>query len=454
MPETDHSISGMSEAWALGRSPRWAFGGLRRGRLRIRTLAQIRWIAVAGQLITILIVGLYLKFPLPWVPCLTLIGISAWVNLLITLTTPGQRLAEDLEATLQIGGDILQLAALLYLTGGVLNPFSILLIAATLPFRLASALVSMAMVATLFIGFSYYPLPGPPEPKLIIPAVNAFAAVAGRLMGILVTALYAWHASTEAARMELALNVTQAVLSREQRLSALGALAAAAAHELGTPLSTIAVVARELASNQNPDVREDAELLLSQTARCRAILKRLSEDPEAGDQIHAQMSLKQLCEEVSAPFQAVGDIPIELVFRGTGEEPSQILRRPEILHGLTAILENALDFARTHVQVLARYDSKQIILQITDDGPGFTTEIMSRLGEPYVTSRPDRGSLREEGQGLGLGFFIAKTLLEKTGAEVDFRNARRGGASVTVRWSRHELDSPISELAPVRQTSI
>lgn len=429
----------------------WAAPGLRRGRLRVRSLLTQRWLAIGAQTLAILFVGLVLKLQLPWALCFTLIALSAWLNVLLGLATTGQRLAREGEATAQIAFDILQLSGLLYLTGGAHNVFCLMLIApvtlaaATLPARFALGLGLLAIAAQIFLAFFHLPPPvaygAPPAPEpnsaLMITAVLA------RILGIIITGAYAWQAASESARMELALNVTETVLAREQRLSALGALAAAAAHELGTPLATISVVAREMARNAPDDqTREDAELMIGQAARCREILQRLTEMPEATDAVHERMSLVQLVQDVIEPHLVHG-VRVEAVVNGpSGETAPDIWRRPEIIHAMTSIVENAVDFARAEVLVIARFDQRSVVIEVRDDGPGFSPEVLAKLGEPYVTTRPGAEGSRTGHIGMGLGFFIAKTLLERTGAAVDFRNGRRGGAVVSARWPRSALEAP------------
>jgi len=429
----------------------WAAPGLRRGRLRVRSLLAQRWLAVAGQTAALLFVGLVLKLQVPWALCFSLIALSAWLNVLLGLASTGQRLAREGEATAQIAFDILQLAGLLYLTGGVVNPFSILMIApvtlaaATLPARFALGLGLLAVAGTVLLAFFHMPMPivaGAPA----IPPVQGVAlasVVVARILGIVITGAYAWQAASESARMELALNVTETVLAREQRLSALGALAAAAAHELGTPLATISVVAREMARNAPDDqTREDAELMIGQAARCREILQRLTEMPEAKDAVHERMSLVQLVQDVIEPHLVHG-VRVEAVVNGpSGETAPDIWRRPEVIHAMTSIVENAVDFARAEVLVIARFDQRSVVIEVRDDGPGFSAEVLAKLGEPYVTTRPGAEGSRTGHIGMGLGFFIAKTLLERTGATVDFRNGRRGGAGVSARWPRSALEAP------------
>ena len=430
----------------------WPAGVPRRGRLRVRALANLRWAAVAGQTITVVVVAYVLKLPTPVAACFALIALSAWLNVLVSLTTSGQRLATDNEAAAHIAFDILQLSALLYLTGGITNPFSLLLIgpatlaAATLPLRQTVLLALLAIAACVFLATTALPLPAPHAELYDPPMLNRIGAILARILGISFTAAYAWYAAREAARMELALDTAHTVLAREQRLSALGALAAAAAHELGTPLATISIVAKEMGRN-TPDgpLKDDAELLIAQAERCRDILRRLTRMPEAADAIHERMSLLQVVQESIAAHARRPDVRVEAVVSGPHEDTApEIWRLAEILHALTAFVENAVDFARSEILVTARFDARHIAIEVRDDGPGFAPDVLLKLGEPYVTSRPGGEGMRSGHVGMGLGFFIAKTLLERTGAKVDFRNGRHGGAVVTARWRRETIEAPVS----------
>ncbi len=427
----------------------WTLGGARRARLRIRTLITIRWLAVAGQLVTVLFVHYGLGFNLPLIPCLVLIAVSAFLNLLVLLADNRQRQMADWEATVQLGFDILQLAGMLYLTGGAINPFSVLLIApvvlaaATLPFRHVVALGLLAIGCTIVLSMNAMPLPAATAAPLNIPLANRVGNVLSRVLGIAFCAGYAWQAASEAARMELALDTTNAVLAREQRLSALGGLAAAAAHELGTPLATISIVAKELALTAPPGpIKEDADLLVSQAERCREILRRLTADPNAADEMHARVGLAQLLEDVIAPYARDPDVRIEAVVSGPrGAETPDLRRLPEVQHAMASFVENATDFAAGEVLLKAGFDERHITIEVRDDGPGFSQDILAKLGEPYVTSRPGAEGSRTGHIGMGLGFFIAKTLLERTGAKVSFSNARGGGAVVTARWPRQAIEA-------------
>lgn len=427
----------------------WAAGGAARGRLRMRTLVTLRWVVLLGEVTLLLAVGVGLGFRAPYALCFGLIGASAWINLLTGVASPGQRMTGAWEATAQLAFDIAQITGLLYLTGGIANPFSLMLIApvtlaaATLPLWPVSVLGALAVAASVGLAFFRMPLPAAPGIHIALPISYLFGAAAANVAGILIIAGYVRQAAEESARMALALDVTQTVLSREQRLSALGALAAAAAHELGTPLATISIVAKEMAREAaSPNVKEDAELLVAQAARCREILRRLTDAPEtASDEVHERMSLLQLLHEVLEPHAGVKGVRVEAIVTGApGVQAPDIWRMPEVLHALTSFVENAVDFAASEVLVTARFDANSVSIEVRDDGPGFPPEILAKLGEPYVTSRPGIESGRTGHIGMGLGFFIAKTLLERTRAQVTFQNARPHGAVVSTRWPRSKIE--------------
>lgn len=422
----------------------------RRGRLRLRTLILLRWLAVAGQTAAMLVVVFGLKFSAELGWCLAVIAASAWLNVFLMFAEPGRRLAKDWEAAAQLGFDVVQLALLLSLTGGLKNPFCLLLIApatvaaATLPTRQTLVVALMAFASVSMMAFWSLDLPWIAGESLQMPKLYELGVWVATIVGIAFTAGYAWQAALESTRMELALAATQAVLAREQRLSALGGLAAAAAHELGTPLATIQVVAKELwraAPAQTP-LAEDAELLVSQAERCREILKRLSQRPDTGDVVHARFRLPLMLAEVTEPYEHIG--PQITVHLDALSQDLMIWRQPEVLHALSGFVENAVDFAKTAVKVSARTDAQGLTIEIRDDGPGFSAEVIVKLGEPYVTSRPDGENSRSDHHGMGLGFFIAKTLLERSGAKVAFGNDRRGGAVVAARWPRSRIEAPPS----------
>jgi two-component system sensor histidine kinase RegB len=420
--------------------------GVRRSQLRVRNLVSLRWLVIAGEALLLLVVGVGLGFPAPYPLCFATIGVAALVNLITGTSSPGQRIFADWEGAGQLAFDLLQIAVLIYLTGGTANPFVLLLIApvtlaaATLPPRPVVALGLLAGVAAVALAFFHMPLPGARETVSISYRIGAAIAV---MAGIALIAGYVRQAADEAARMALALDVTQAVLAREQRLSALGGLAAAAAHELGTPLATISIVAKEMIREApTAQVKEDAELLMAQAERCREILRRLTDRPDAAsDEVHERLSLRQLVQEVIEPHAATPDVRVEAIVTGAaGVATPDIRRMPEIIHAFTSFVENAVDFAASEVLVSARFDAETVSIEVRDDGPGFAPEILAKLGEPYVTTRPGAEGSRTGHIGMGLGFFISKTLLERTGAVVTFQNGRPRGAVVAAKWPRSRIE--------------
>ena len=419
------------------------------GRLRTRTLIVLRLFGIVGQGCVLFVVGVGLKFPLPVLPCLVLIIAGALLNLGLMVSPVSRRVARPWEAGGQLAFDLAQSGGLLYLTGGVVNPFCVLLIlpvtvaAATLPARHALAIGALAAGLSLALAVFALPVPWAAGVVLRLPLVFRVGCALALIIGMMVTGGFAYWTASETARMELALRVTETVLAREQRLSALGALAASAAHELGTPLSTISVVAKELA-REAPEglLRDDAWLLVDQAQRCRDILRRLAEQPEAADALHERMSLVQLVSEVLAPYAGKPVVRAEAVVSGPPDLAApDVWRRPEVLHAMASIVENAFDFARAEILVTARFDAQTVTIEVRDDGPGFSTEVLDRLGQPYVTSRPGAEGSRTGHIGMGLGFFIAKTLLERTHARVEFRNRRPNGAVVTARWPRQRIEA-------------
>lgn len=444
MPDTEPDWEGLENEAAL--SPIF-------GRIRLRTLILLRWLGVAGQTVTVLTVNFGLGFDLPLAACLGVIAASALINVALSVALPIRRFAKDWEAATQLGYDLVQLMVLLALTGGLTNPFSIIMIApvvigvACLPARWWIALAAMAIAGSLALSVWHLPLPWRGPVVAVLPATYQIGMWLALTITIAFTAIYAWRVGHEAKRMSTALTATQFVLAREQRLSALGALSAAAAHELGTPLATIQLTAKEmLRFAENDLVREDAALLVSQAERCRDILKSLSQTQDARDKMHDRLSLGAALEEAAAPLKGLGaEIGIHLNALEGDPEPPLLQRRSEMLYAIGNFVENAIDYAQSRVDITGRWTPERITVEIEDDGPGFPPDVLTRLGEPYVTTR--RG--REGSGGLGLGVFIAITLTERIGGQVAFANATpRGGARVTVTWPREALAAPRDEISP------
>jgi two-component system sensor histidine kinase RegB len=298
-------------------------------------------------------------------------------------------------------------------------------------------------------------LPWPAGEDLALPQLYQAGIWTALVIGIGFTSVYAWRIASESARMSAGLAATQLALAREHRLAALGALATAAAHELGTPLGTIAVVARELERSlpENSAEVEDVRLLREQAERCRAIIARLANPEETLLGATARLPLGAFLDDIADAHRGE-DLEIRVTVtapEGDSQVP-QVWRAPELLHGLGNIIENAADFAKSLVAVNAGWDEQYLHISVHDDGPGFAPEIFEALGEPYITSRPGHHALGEsdigpqgslsQHEGMGLGFFIAKILLEQTGGLVNAENPREGGALVSVRWPRGVIDGP------------
>ncbi len=417
-------------------------------RVRLRTLIYLRWFAVAGQLAAVLFVRFGLGFELPLASALAAIAVSATLNIVLTFTRSAQALVRDTEAAAQLAYDVVQLAVLLGLTGGIQNPFVFLFVA---PLAVSAAVLrpvataGLAVLAFACIGALALwgqPLPWREGERLVLPLLYQFGMAAAVMICLGFTSVYAWRVAAEEERLNLALAAAEAVLAREQKLSALGGMAAAAAHELGTPLATIHLVAKEMARELPTDspLHEDAALLVSQSERCRAILTQLSQRSDEGDAMHARAPLTSLLQEIAAPHENLG---AEIAIRTgapDGAPPPDLRRLPEILHGLGAIVENAVGFAAGKVEIDATWSETQIGIVVQDDGPGFSANILGRLGEPYVTERQEG----DGGGGLGLGFFIAKTLLERSGAQVTVKNrpSPLSGAIVRAVWPRAAIEAP------------
>ncbi len=421
-----------------------------RGRARLRTLVTLRWLAVAGQTVAVLFVQFGLGFSLPLGLCLTVIAASAWLNVFLSFAMRDQVLLRGWEATLQLGFDIMQLSFLIGLTGGLSNPFLLFLLA---PVTVAATSLRprySVLIAILAIGLAAImptlalDLPWRPGESIDLPALFEWGHFAALGIGILFFAMSSVRLSEDEARLVRALDAASVVMAREQKLSALGTMAAMTAHELGTPLATIHLVAKELAGEfDETDPRfEDVQLIADQADRCREILGKLGRAREAEDIVHANMPLSSLVEEAAAPFRGLGvELRVTYAAGDNGEPRVPLIRRsPEVLHALGAFIENAVSFADTQVRAAASWTDKQFMVTVSDDGPGFAADVMPKLGEPYVSQR---GEAHLGGGDMGLGFFIAKTLIERTGGRIATRNRTlpRRGAIVQAVWPRTALES-------------
>jgi two-component system sensor histidine kinase RegB len=424
-----------------------------RRNVRLDTLVRLRWLAIIGQTTAVLAVQYGLDFDLPIWACLAVIALSAWLNVALRLRFHStQRLEPDRAAWL-LAFDIAELAVLLFLTGGLQNPFAylflspVLLSSTALPPRFTLLLGSFAMACATVLVFVHYPLPWDSDDPLQLPPIYMMGVWLSILLAIGFIGAYAWQITEESRQLTDALAATELVLAREQHLSQLDGLAAAAAHELGTPLSTISVIAKELENAIAPDAPhgDDVRLLREQATRCRDILAKITELSSSGEPFD-RTPLTSLLEEVVAPHRNFG-VAIDVIVPADRDAEPVGARNPAILYGLGNILENAVDFANERVEVAAQWNDDAIDVVISDDGPGFAPEILDRIGEPYVTSRRRKpNATDEEPTGLGLGFFIAKTLLERAGATLSFENRSfpGRGAVIKLRWRRAEFERPLT----------
>jgi two-component system, sensor histidine kinase RegB len=416
--------------------------------LRFDTLMRLRWLAVAGQTIALVIVHWGLGFAFPLWPGLAIVAVTALTNLALRLRYTGaQRLGDEMAGAL-LAFDLIQLSLLLYLTGGIDNPFCVLFLAPVLVSTTALSprttllLGGLAAGLVTLLAFFHYPLPWYPGEPIAPSALYRASEWIALVLALAFIGGYALRLAHETRQLSDALTATELVLAREQHLSALDGLAAAAAHELGTPLATIALVVRELERELPPgDSRaDDIKLLREQSERCRDILRRLT-SLGSGDAPFDRMPLSHLLEEVVVPHRPFGiDIAIDLPVE-RGNEPV-IARNPGLLYGLGNLVENAVDFANKAVTVSARWTEHEVTIVMTDDGPGFAPTVIGRIGEPFVTKRGRGAGGGDASAGLGLGVFIAKTLLERTGATLSLRNraAPEAGAVVRVSWPRRQFE--------------
>ncbi len=422
--------------------------GRRSRRLRVDTLVRLRWLAVCGQATAVLFVRFGLGFPIPLGLCLLFIASSAWLNVLLRIRFGRSDRLEDPPAALMLAYDIVQLSALLYLTGGLENPFAILFLApimiAAVSFsgRITLGLTLLGVAAATALTFAHYPLPWAPGVPLNLPFLYIGGIWMAITIGAAFTAIYASRIAEETRKLADAFAATELVMAREQHLSQLDGLAAAAAHELGTPLATITLVIKEL-QKQLPSggaFDEDINLIAQEVGRCRGILAKIASLGDEAGNILSEMSLGVLLEGAVAPHR---DFGIQISIAKEGQEPEPICRRnPGMIYGLGNLIENAIDFARSEVKISARWNASSVEVAIVDDGPGFSPEVIGRLGEPYVTTKKDRRAKSEDDFGLGLGLFIAKTLLERSGAAVILNNLAppQPGARVTIRWPRANFE--------------
>ena len=436
--------------------------------VRLRTFIYLRWLAVFGQSGAVIAGLFFLNLDLKLELISFFILLSASINILATLLYPENKRLSEKDIFLLLMYDLIQLCILLSLTGGLTNPFSVLVLApvtiSATALRLSSTLIlgGIAGILITILGFFYIPLNTKNNLSL-----DSEILLIGTWLALLITVIflagYARRVTVEMSSMSEALLATQMALEREQRLTALGGVVAAMAHELGTPLSTIKLASSEILNERNLDLdlREDIELINAQVDRCRDILHDMGRRGKDDTHLHVA-PLLSLIQEAIEPHQDRGKSIIIIIDNWSGDifdnlqfdgQPN-VYRRPEIIHGIRNLVENAVDFAQSKVWIQLDWKTDRVLVKISDDGFGFPSEMIGRLGDPFVHKKlyknVERSSQKYEGMGLGL--FIAKTLLERTGAKVTFSNSdmlkderiqgvRQEGAIVKVVWSKNLLEA-------------
>ncbi|MFZ4382360.1 MAG: ActS/PrrB/RegB family redox-sensitive histidine kinase [Sandarakinorhabdus sp.] len=404
--------------------------------VRVRTLAAIRWIAILGQFATLLVVGLGFGYPLPWGSLLAAVAASVILNFgLSTLYERNDRMTGR-ELALHLAFDLIQAGVLLFLTGGLANPFALLLIvpvtiaATLLTAKDMAPLVALAFGVLAVLWFGAQPLPwlGPPPE---FPLIYRFGDVIAYALAIGFLTSYLWMVSAESRDRARALVATEAALTREARMNALGSLAAAAAHELGGPLGSISLIAHSLEEQlgDDPDFGDDIRLLAAEAARSRRIMKGIATRAEAEDPF-ATLTLDLLLHEVAQSVKP-SRVPVHVA----APQPQPLVQRsPELLHAFNNLVSNAARHAGTEVRLETIITPSEIRVAVLDDGFGFPPDLLPRLGEPIL------GPARSKSNSTGLGVFIATTLIERTGGRLSFSNRPEGGARVDVRWPREEFE--------------
>lgn len=429
--------------------------GLRRGSyIRLRTIIWLRWAAVFGQLAALFVAERYYNLRLEVGLFYLVIGASVLANLIAMFVFPENRRLSERENFFMVLFDLLQLGALLVLAGGLNNPFSVLIVG---PVAVSAAVLSTKSTITLGLitvliasGLtqSYYPLRTDQGYILRIPEIFVFGTWAAVIIAVTFLGVYVRRIALDANAMSEAFQAAQLALSREQKLTDLGGVVAAAAHELGTPLATIKLTSAELLDEfpEGSDLREDMQLIVEQTDRCRDILRSMG---RAGkDDIYMrQAPVTAVVQDAASPHTDRGREIHFLEDSADGTVQPEIYRKPEIIHGLRNLVQNAVDFSRANVWIETIWSADHITVRIQDDGGGFPPGMIGRIGDPFMRRRTNsqERARKTAYEGMGLGLFIAKTLLERSGAELNFANGpdrsqksragpQRSGALVIVRW--------------------
>ena len=411
-------------------------------KLEKSTVVILRWIALIGQLMTIYIVHFFIKFDLPLVFCSLTIFFGGVTNIFIQFRLKKNQL-NNTESTILLFYDVIQLSVLLYLTGGVTNPFIVFLI---VPAIISSTLLNLSstfflliitVIALLLLTFNYFPLPSEGDLHFHVPDFYIFSIPTSLIIILIFLTYFGFRFGYEARKRGDALSRLELVLAKEQELESIGHQAAAAAHSLGTPLSTITVIATELKKESYKDksLTKDIDILLEQAKKCGDILKKISQNKIVNDEYVMNISLQDLLYEITKSFDEITEKKIKLNTTETNKR-IPIKRSPEITYGIRNFVGNAVKFSKKEININLVSNDKETKIQIFDDGPGFPDDILKFIGEPYITTKSKKLKRKS---GLGLGTFIGKTLLERKKAVIEFSKSNLGGALVEITWDNSDL---------------
>ncbi|MBA1340435.1 MAG: two-component system, sensor histidine kinase RegB [Pelagibacterales bacterium] len=409
------------------------------------TLVILRWIAITGQFIAINLVYNYLDLEFPILTSHIIILLGLITNLFLQFKIKTNQL-NDTYSSLFLIYDLIQLSSLLYLTGGISNPFSLLLV---VPAIVSSTFLSMGTTiilgalttcSLLILTKVYMPLPGTSQFMFTFPTYYLIGSLISMIVCLIFLSYFGIRFAGETKKRSEALNKLQQVIAKEYELESLGGQAAAAAHSLGTPLATITVVAKELRKEIGKESKhsKDLDLLISQTKRCGDILKKISQKKIVEDKFMSAIKLEDLLVEILRSFMETSEKEIKLK-SNKDKNKVDIKRSPEIIYGLRNFIGNAVKFSNKEIEVEIESDDNDIIIKINDDGPGFPEDVVKIIGEPYIKSKSRKINNKS---GLGLGTFLGKTLLERQGAKLNFNNKKKySGACVEISWKVKDLIS-------------
>ena len=411
-------------------------------KLEKKTVIILRWIALIGQLITIYVVHFFVKFDLPLIFCSLTIFFGGVTNIFVQFGINKNQL-NNTESTILLFYDVIQLAVLLYLTGGVTNPFIVFLI---VPAIISSTLLNLSStfflsfitsIALLLLTFNFLPLPSDGNLHFHVPDFYILSIPISLTIVLIFLSYFGFRFGYEARKRGNALSRLELILAKEQELESIGHQAAAAAHSLGTPLSTITVIAKELKKEnvKSKEFNDDIDTLLEQARKCGAILKKISQNKIVEDDYMINVSLQDLLNEISTSFEEISEKKINLNLAKTSKK-IPIKRSPEITYGIRNFVGNAVKFSKKNINIDLYSENGKTKIEISDDGPGFPDDIYKIIGEPYIASKAKKYKSKS---GLGLGTFIGKTLLERKKAEIEFSKSELGGALVEITWKNSDL---------------